>query len=489
MKSPKKKEFRSLRQWIIVTLLLFTEICSTKPLKKMKNSLKVIFFIYSTSCSHLISKIGERGKKIATWLSKPQLVFARTTPAQKLIIVQGCQKLGHTVAVTGDGVNDSPAIKRADIGIAMGITGSDVAKDAADMILLSDDFSAIVVGVEEGRRIMDNLKKCIVYALSSNVPEITPFLGMVILGLPLPLSTVLVLCCDLGTDVFPGFALAYEEGELDLMIRKPRARTDHLFTARLLMVGYFQMGSLESCGLFLAYFYTMTSFGFPFWSLFYLNNQKGLLTSNSRNDPYDPYQYDLGNSRVGDLCETTSDQPYPIDEDYTERLDWVYLRHPYLDVRNVFIECAGDGSVQPKVEFGECFVKQLSDVTETPICYTTEALKYAQTSAFFAVVFCQVSNVLTVKTKKLSIYYQGFNNYMLPAGLASELILTLILAYLAPIHRAFGSRDVIFIHFGLAGIPFAILQMVYDEIRKYMIRNGKSPDGVKPNWWVRNYSF
>ena len=94
------------------------------------------------------------------------------------------------MAVTGDGVNDSPAIKKADIGIAMGITGSDVAKDAADMILLSDDFSNIVIGVEEGRKIFDNLKKSICYTLTSNIPEIWPFLSLIIFRFPLPLSTV-----------------------------------------------------------------------------------------------------------------------------------------------------------------------------------------------------------------------------------------------------------------------------------------------------------
>ncbi len=122
----------------------------------------------------------EKGRLLSDWLEKTQVVFARTSPAQKLIIVTGCQKKGHIVAVTGDGVNDSPAIKKADIGIAMGITGSDVAKDAADMILLNDDFSSIVIGIEEGRKIFDNLKKTITYVLTSNIPELIPFLSFII---------------------------------------------------------------------------------------------------------------------------------------------------------------------------------------------------------------------------------------------------------------------------------------------------------------------
>jgi len=113
------------------------------------------------------------------WISKPEVVFARTTPEQKLLIVNACQKLGHVVAVTGDGVNDSPAIKKANIGVAMG-SGSRVAKDAADMIILNDDFSSIVNGIEEGRLIFDNLKKSIAYTLTSNIPEICPFIAFIL---------------------------------------------------------------------------------------------------------------------------------------------------------------------------------------------------------------------------------------------------------------------------------------------------------------------
>merc|ERR1711962_1437813 len=132
-----------------------------------------------------------------------EIVFARTSPQQKLIIVEGCQRMGRIVAVTGDGVNDSPALKKADIGVAMGIAGSDVSKQAADMILLDDNFASIVTGVEEGRLIFDNLKKSIAYTLTSNIPEISPFLLFILADVPLPLGTVTILCIDLGTDMVP----------------------------------------------------------------------------------------------------------------------------------------------------------------------------------------------------------------------------------------------------------------------------------------------
>jgi sodium/potassium-transporting ATPase subunit alpha len=151
----------------------------------------------------------EQGKKMERWLSKKEIVFARTSPAQKLIIVKACQKLGEVVAVTGDGVNDSPAIKKADLGISMGITGTDVAKDAASMVLLNDDFSSIILGIEEGRKIFDNLKKAIMYIASSQTTEIFPFLILLIIQIPPPVSTVLVLCIDLGTDLIPAISFAY----------------------------------------------------------------------------------------------------------------------------------------------------------------------------------------------------------------------------------------------------------------------------------------
>jgi len=192
-----------------------------------------------------------------------EIVFARTSPQQKLIIVEGCQRMGAIVAVTGDGVNDSPALKKADIGVAMGIAGSDVSKQAADMILLDDNFASIVTGVEEGRLIFDNLKKSIAYTLTSNIPEISPFLLFILADVPLPLGTITILCIDLGTDLVPAISLAYEQPESDIMKRMPRdPQHDKLVNHRLIGIAYGQIGMIQACGGFFTYFVIMAENGF-----------------------------------------------------------------------------------------------------------------------------------------------------------------------------------------------------------------------------------
>uniref|UniRef100_A0A8C1RUK3 Sodium/potassium-transporting ATPase subunit alpha n=1 Tax=Cyprinus carpio TaxID=7962 RepID=A0A8C1RUK3_CYPCA len=192
-----------------------------------------------------------------------EIVFARTSPQQKLIIVEGCQRQGAIVAVTGDGVNDSPALKMADIGVAMGIAGSDVSKQAADMILLDDNFASIVTGVEEGRLIFDNLKKSIAYTLTSNIPEITPFLFFIIVNIPLPLGTITILCIDLGTDMVPAISLAYEAAESDIMKRQPRnPQRDKLVNERLISIAYGQIGMIQALGGFFSYFVILAENGF-----------------------------------------------------------------------------------------------------------------------------------------------------------------------------------------------------------------------------------
>nr|AAB02615.1 Na,K-ATPase alpha subunit [Caenorhabditis elegans] len=216
-----------------------------------------------------------------------EIVFARTSPQQKLMIVEGFQKQGQIVAVTGDGCNDSPALKKADIGVAMGIAGSDVSKQAADMILLDDNFASYVVGVEEGRLIFDNLKKSIAYTLTSNIPEISPFLTYILFGIPLPLGTVTILCIDLGTDMVPAISLAYEEAESDIMKRQPRDPIrDKLVNERLISLAYGQIGMIQASAGFFTYFWIMADNGFMPWDLYQLRAQWDSRAYNNVLDSY-----------------------------------------------------------------------------------------------------------------------------------------------------------------------------------------------------------
>jgi len=154
--------------------------------------------------------------------SKQEIVFARTSPQHKLEIVKRAQALGHVVGVTGDGVNDSPALKRADLGIAMNISGSDVSKEAANMILLDDNFASTVKGVQEGRQIFINLKRSIQYTISHTTPEVVPQLLYVIIPIPLPLSAILILVIDLGFELFVALSFAWDKPETtDSVMRMP----------------------------------------------------------------------------------------------------------------------------------------------------------------------------------------------------------------------------------------------------------------------------
>jgi Ca2+-transporting ATPase len=196
-------------------------------------------------------------------LLQQEVIYARMAPEHKLRLVSSLQKRGEVVAVTGDGVNDTPALRKADVGVVMGLSGTDVAREAGDVILMQDNFAAIVTAIEEGRAVFENIRKFVSYIFSSNVPEILPFVFTSLFNIPLALSVKQILAIDLGTDMLPGLALGTERPEPDIMQKPPRKRNQALIDASVLRRAFLWMGPIEALLAFSGFFLVYSLAGRP----------------------------------------------------------------------------------------------------------------------------------------------------------------------------------------------------------------------------------
>lgn len=196
---------------------------------------------------------------------KDEVIFARVAPEQKLRVVTNLQEMGEIVAVTGDGVNDSPALKKADIGVAMGIAGTDVAKEAADMILTDDNFASIVHAIEEGRAVYSNIQKFLLYILNSNMPEAVPSALFLFSrgGIPLPLTVMQILTIDLGTDMLPALGLGTEHPEPGIMDKPPRNLKEPLLNKKLISKAFLWYGLMGSAASLISYLFVNIQNGWP----------------------------------------------------------------------------------------------------------------------------------------------------------------------------------------------------------------------------------
>jgi magnesium-transporting ATPase (P-type) len=197
-------------------------------------------------------------------LDAPEIIFARVLAEQKMRIVGALKKKREIVAVTGDGVNDAPALRKADVGIAMGRSGTDVAREAADMVLLDDNFASIVAAIEEGRAVFTNIRNFLTYILTSNVPELIPYLAFVVLRIPLPLTIIQILAVDLGTDMLPALGLGAEKPAPDIMNAPPRPRSDRLLNWPLIVRAYLFLGVMQAVAAMSAYWFVLNWGGWRF---------------------------------------------------------------------------------------------------------------------------------------------------------------------------------------------------------------------------------
>lgn len=201
--------------------------------------------------------------QLSAALGAPEIIFARVGPAQKLRIVETLRARGEVVAVTGDGVNDAPSLRAAHIGIAMGVAGSDVAKAAADMVLLDDDFASIIHAVEEGRTVFQNIRKFLTYILVHNVAELVPYLAFALFAIPLPLTPVQALAVDMGTDSVTALGLGIEKANPNLMRLQPR-RGERLLTWPLALRSYLFLGVIEAATAMAAFFFILHGGGWSY---------------------------------------------------------------------------------------------------------------------------------------------------------------------------------------------------------------------------------
>ncbi len=206
-------------------------------------------------------------RELTEKLSAPEIIFARMTPKHKMRVVSLLKDKGEVVAVTGDGVNDAPALKRADIGISMGITGTDVAKEASDMVLLDDNFATIVNAVEEGRTVYENIKKFMTYIFASNIPEAVPYLAYILFTIPLPLTILQILSVDLGTDMLPALALGSEKPTPGIMKQPPRKLNERLLNFPLIARAYLFLGPLEAVACMFGFFWVLESGGWAWGTM------------------------------------------------------------------------------------------------------------------------------------------------------------------------------------------------------------------------------
>lgn len=201
-------------------------------------------------------------------LDAPDIIFARVSAADKMRIVEALKAKGHVVAVTGDGVNDAPALKAADIGVAMGLGGTDVAKEAADMVLLDDNFASIVAAVEEGRAVFQNIRKFLTYVLVHNVAELVPYLAFALFRVPLALTPIQILLIDMGTDSLTGLGLGVEKPDPQGMRRPPRPQSEPLLTLPVALRAYFFLGPLEATAGMAAFFLVLVHGGWHYGDQF-----------------------------------------------------------------------------------------------------------------------------------------------------------------------------------------------------------------------------
>ncbi|KAG0226863.1 hypothetical protein B0O80DRAFT_439770 [Mortierella sp. GBAus27b] len=378
--------------------------------------------------------------------SKPEVIFARTSPKHKLQIVKRAQALGHIVGVTGDGVNDSPALKKADLGIAMNISGSDVSKEAASMILLDDNFASTVRGIEEGRLIFTNLKKSIQYTITHSMPEVIPNLLYVIASIPLPISAMLILVIDLGFELLISLTFAWDPPEsstglMKLPPRKPVTPASIERRRRLATRALAPVIDAESGEEIKPSF--MARFQHEFKAMF-----TGVYWREKFEDTEDEILVDGG------------------------LLSWAYLEVGIIEtiggLVTFFVVLYKEGGLTPAAAVQMQKNNEFS--SESP-AENQELLAKAQSSFYLAIMIMQLFNLFACKCR----YRLPFGSYMFAnlrtfAGIVAGIALGFFIVYTPGVRVVFGTSEHTSFVYLLIPIAFGVFILFYSTMRTLALR-------------------
>ncbi len=383
-------------------------------------------------------------------LDSPEIIFARVTAEQKMHVVKALKRKNEIVAVTGDGVNDAPALKIADIGIAMGVSGTDVAKEASDIILLDDNFASIVNAIEEGRTVFENIRKFLTYILTSNIPELLPYIAFVIFKIPLPLTIIQILAVDLGTDMLPALALGAESSDKKLMQQPPRPAKERLLSWPLLIRAYLWLGMLEASASLTVFFFVLHQSGWEY----------GNLLSKA----------DLFYQQATTACLAAIVM--------AQIMNVFVCRHPRMSVFQLKI------SGNPLLWLG--MLEALASLTVFFFVLHQTGWEYgnllsktdlfyqqATTACLAAIVMAQIMNVFVCRHPKMSVFQLKISgNPLLWLGIAVEIILILLVVYSPWGNALFGTQPLGLSVWGLM-IVLALCFGSLEELRKWIVRRNK----------------
>ncbi|CAL6077721.1 Sodium/potassium-transporting_ATPase alpha chain [Hexamita inflata] len=343
-----------------------------------------------------------------------QIVFARFTPDQKLGIVKAYQTLAHIVAVSGDGLNDSSALKQADVGVAMA-SGSEIARDAANIILLDNSFASIVEGVKQGRLIYENLKKSMSYAITTTIPELVPFLLFIVMGFPNALNSIVIVLIDLATSIWPAFALSYEKPEQDLMIKHPRHRKDRMFSKQLCWASYGKIGIFQA------------------------------------------------------LCLITTFM-IVISKEYTKYTNLALPLNIFVNLKHTPFITSLEAQLTNIISYPN------KKVT-TPALLAAYIMTVGYSASFVSIVLTQISHAIICRTRINSVFQQGlFTNWRLVITFAVMIIVACIIVYV-PFLQPILQTNALQFEYWMYNIPMCVYMVFSDEMRKLTLRRAQK-DGI-----------